>query len=139
MAVDYYVVLGVPAGASAAEIKAAYHRALLSAHPDKNLSSKPKSNPEIANIQDAYRVLSSPPLRAEHDLKRTPTGPRPAQVISLEEFEEVPEQDAWTYTCRCGGAYGITGAEMEGGLHLIPCTSCSEVVWVGYELAEESG
>ncbi|KAJ7682178.1 DnaJ domain-containing protein [Mycena polygramma] len=139
MAVDYYAVLSVPPGASAAEIKAAYHRALLAAHPDKNLSSKPKNNPEIADIQDAYRVLSSPPLRAEYDLKRTPTGPRPAQVISLEEFEEVPDQDAWTYTCRCGGAYSITGAEMEGGLHLIPCTSCSEVVWVGYELVEESG
>ncbi|KAJ6560302.1 hypothetical protein B0H19DRAFT_1210357 [Mycena capillaripes] len=138
MAVDYYAVLSVAPGASAADIKAAYHRALLAAHPDKNPASS-KSNPDIAAIQDAYRVLSSTPLRAQHDLTRTPAGPRPAQVISLAEFDEAPEQDAWTHTCRCGGAYGITGAEMEGGLHLIPCTSCSEVVWVGYELAEESG
>ncbi|KAJ7741494.1 hypothetical protein B0H14DRAFT_2989362 [Mycena olivaceomarginata] len=132
---DLYAVLNLAPGASSAEIKAAYHRALLAAHPDKNNASH--STPDIAAIKDAYRVLSSPALhakaKADHDqLKR----PRPAQVISLADFDE-HGADAWTHACRCGGAYAISGTEMDRGVHLVPCTSCSEVVWVGYELAEE--
>ncbi|KAF8210087.1 hypothetical protein K438DRAFT_139707 [Mycena galopus ATCC 62051] len=132
MLLDCYQLLDVHPGASQADIKAAYHRALLAAHPDKNAAP---TNPDIAAIKDAYRVLSSPALRAKAEqehLKR----PRPAQVISLADFDEASE-DAWTHACRCGGAYAITAVEMDRGLHLIPCTSCSEVVWVGYELAEE--
>lgn len=86
-------------------------------------------------------MLSTPTLRVQHDLRlqqsRTPTGPRPAQVISLEEFQEHADLDAWSHSCRCGGVYKIAGEEMESGQHLIPCTSCSEIIWVGYELAEE--
>ncbi|KNZ77505.1 Diphthamide biosynthesis protein 4 [Termitomyces sp. J132] len=66
--------------------------------------------------------------------------PRPAQVVSLEEFEEAmteSEKDSvWRYQCRCGGMYRITAADMENGHHLVGCSSCSEVVWVGYELQE---
>lgn len=67
------------------------------------------------------------------------TGPRPAQVISLEEFKEVPDnvsedEGVWQYQCRCGGMYRITSSDMDKGHHLVGCDSCSEVVWVGYEL-----
>ncbi|KAJ7668827.1 hypothetical protein B0H14DRAFT_3538934 [Mycena olivaceomarginata] len=129
---DLYAVLNLAPGASPAEIKAAYHRALLAAHPDKNNTSQP--TPDIAAIKDAYRVLSSPALHAKAKVVQDP---RPAQVISLVDFDEHGD-DAWTHACRCGGAYAITGAEMDRGVHLVPCTSCSEVVWVGYELAERS-
>ncbi|KAF7362244.1 hypothetical protein MVEN_00570600 [Mycena venus] len=134
MAVDHYAVLSLTQAASSADIKAAYHRALLAAHPDKNPDAP---NADIASIQEAYRVLSSPALRAKTDAERRAKGPRPAQVISLADFDEMTEQDAWTHACRCGGVYTITGSDMDGGLHLIPCTSCSEVVWVGYEMVEE--
>ncbi|KAJ7188681.1 hypothetical protein C8R46DRAFT_27959 [Mycena filopes] len=132
---DYYTLLAVDPTADPAHIKAAYHRALLAAHPDKN----PHTKTDIHAIQQAYRVLSDAARRAQHDndRKRTPAGPRPAQVISLADFDELPDLDKWTHACRCGGSYTITGADMEGGMHLVPCTSCSEVVWVGYELAEE--
>lgn len=43
----------------------------------------------------------------------------------------------WRHGCRCGGAYIIRGAEMEAGHHLVGCSSCSEVVWVGYEVADD--
>ncbi|KAJ7782674.1 DnaJ domain-containing protein [Mycena metata] len=133
---DCYTLLGVQRSASAKDIKAAYHRALLAAHPDKKPHSKSK---DIHAIQQAYRVLSDPVRRAQHDSdrQRIPAGPRPAQVISLAEFDEVPEQERWTHACRCGGSYAITGADMDGGMHLVPCTSCSEVVWVGYELVKD--
>ncbi|KAJ7496918.1 DnaJ-domain-containing protein, partial [Mycena latifolia] len=134
---DCYAILDVTPRSSLAEIKSAYHRALLRSHPDKNVASA-TSPVDIASIQEAYRILSTPSLRAQHDIRlRIPTGPRPAQVISLEDFQENPELDSWSHSCRCGGAYKITGEEMESGQHLIPCTSCSEIVWVGYELAEE--
>ncbi|KAJ7209745.1 hypothetical protein GGX14DRAFT_631890 [Mycena pura] len=140
MTLDYYALLQVTQRASPADIKAAYHRALLAAHPDKN----PSSAVDITVLQDAYRVLSAPALRAQHDLqlKNTKgpigTGSRPAQIISLTEFQEDPACDAWSHPCRCGAQYTITVAEMDAGCHLVPCASCSEVIWVGYEMAEDA-
>ncbi|KAK7057564.1 DnaJ domain-containing protein [Favolaschia claudopus] len=130
-----YSLLNVDSGASSADIKTAYHRALLTAHPDKNPQS---SQTDVAAIKEAYRILSTPSLRAKSDQEHSKRkGPRPAQVISLTEFDEVEGDDSWVHSCRCGGIYIITGAEMERGLHLVPCTSCSETVWIGYELVEE--
>jgi len=60
-------------------------------------------------------------------------GPRPAQIVSLEEFEE-QDNISWCYECRCGGTYRIREDDLERGQHLVGCGSCSEVVWVGYEL-----
>jgi diphthamide biosynthesis protein 4 len=66
------------------------------------------------------------------------TGPRPAQVISLEDFEEV-EEGEWKHPCRCGGTYNVAEEDMDAGRHLVGCESCSEVVWVGYELVNDEG
>ncbi|KAJ7169051.1 DnaJ domain-containing protein [Mycena crocata] len=141
--VNHYGILSVAPGSSLSDIKSAYHRALLRFHPDKNVASAKLSRRtiDIASIQEAYRVLSTPSLRSQYDLllqqSRTPAGPRPAQVISLEEFQEHGDLDSWSHSCRCGGVYKITEEEMDRGQHLIPCTSCSEIVWVGYEPAGE--
>ena len=61
-----------------AEVKAAYKRALLQHHPDKKSSStstppqssKPNNNKNITidSIALAYKILSSPALKAEYDL-----------------------------------------------------------------------
>lgn len=108
---------------------------------------------DIGLLKEAYATLSSPERRDAYDqmLKTqqarpqyhptSASGPRPAQVISLEEFEEVVDgsgaEDVWRYGCRCGGTYEITEADMERDRHLIGCGWCSEVVWVGYEAAED--
>ncbi|KAI5898925.1 uncharacterized protein SCHCODRAFT_02487730, partial [Schizophyllum commune H4-8] len=124
-------------------LKDAYHRALLTHHPDK--AHGPGSQQiAVSVIKEAYETLSSPTRRERYDRslarkKSQHGGPRPAQVISLEEFDAIGEdvQDiVWTYACRCGGAYRISETEMEAGKHLIACDDCSEVVWVGYELAD---
>jgi diphthamide biosynthesis protein 4 len=60
---DLYAVLNLAPGASPAEIKAAYHRILLTTHPDKNNTSH--STPDIAAIKDTYCVISSPTLHAK--------------------------------------------------------------------------
>ena len=132
---DFYQLLSIPKNASMAQIKSAYHRTLLQSHPDKKKSSDPI---DIALIKEAYSTLSNPQLRAEYDAQHSysATPPRPAQVVSLEDFEEVEPEESWRYTCRCGGSYLITSTLMDEGEHLIACNSCSEVVWVGYELVE---
>ncbi|KAI0043799.1 hypothetical protein FA95DRAFT_1498037, partial [Auriscalpium vulgare] len=143
---DYYAILGVTRSASPASIKSAYHHALLRFHPDKQhpIPQPTHTNPaqkahthDIGAIKDAYRTLTTPALRAEYERGRTPTAPRPAQVVSLEDFAE-GEGGAWTHGCRCGGVYRIVEAELERGQHLVACGSCSEVVWVGYEVVEEA-
>ena len=148
---------------SSADIKAAYHKALLKFHPDKAVLSslKPthhnrqcesldqpaqeehKTDIDIAQLKESYITLSSPHLRAEYDSKLADErlnnggarGPRPAQIISLEEFDDCSD-GFWYHACRCGGDYVISEAEMEGGCHLVACNSCSEVVRVGYEIVE---
>ncbi|KAJ3871892.1 hypothetical protein F5051DRAFT_499329 [Lentinula edodes] len=133
------IVLAVARTASAEEVKSAYHRALLVHHPDKNICTP--ATIHLATIKEAYKVLSSPALRALYDAKSVQnagtTGPRPAQLISLEEFEEDANDDTvWTYPCRCGANYRITENEMEHGTHLIGCSGCSEFIWVGFELVK---
>ncbi|TEB39786.1 DnaJ-domain-containing protein, partial [Coprinellus micaceus] len=152
---DHYQVLSVPHDASVQEIKAAYHRALLQHHPDKQNalrgSRSSSESIEISVIKRAYETLVSPEKRGEYDVFRRrkdrigrAAGPRPAQVISLEEWisvgsggngdEEEEEEGPWRYPCRCSGFYEISVSMMERGVHLVGCSSCSEVVWAGYEL-----
>ena len=133
---DFYQLLSISKDDSMAQIKSAYHRTLLQSHPDKIKSSS--ESIDIALIKEAYSTLSNPQLRAEYDAQRSysATPSRPAQVVSLEDFEEVEEEESWRYACRCGGSYLITSTLMDEGEHLVACNSCSEVVWVGYELVE---
>jgi len=116
---------------------------LLQSHPDKKLISDSSEPVDIALIKEAYSILSNTQLRAKYDARLSQRSysaapPRPAQVVSLEHFEEdgLEAEDFWRYACRCGGFYQITTTLMEKGEHLIACNSCSEVVWVGYELVE---
>ncbi|MDD5340480.1 MAG: molecular chaperone DnaJ [Candidatus ainarchaeum sp.] len=62
---DYYEVLGVPKGASAAEIKQAYRKLALQHHPDRN--SAPGSTEKFKEISEAYAVLSDEKKRAQYD------------------------------------------------------------------------
>jgi curved DNA-binding protein CbpA len=63
-------LLKLAPGTSPAKIKAAYHHALLAAHPDKNNAAQ--SAPDIATIKDAYRVLSLPTLCAKAKADQDP-------------------------------------------------------------------
>jgi len=142
--VNFYQLLSVSRDASLADIKAAYHRVLLESHPDKRGTHKSVNHVDIALIKEAYTTLSNTELRVAHDSQLNQrsytTAPRPAQVVSLEEFDDENSPDSeegpWRYACRCGGSYSITASLMDKGEHLIACNSCSEVIWVGYELVE---
>merc|ERR1719401_2666756 len=65
VAVDHYAVLNVNHSAEAHEIRSAYRRAALSAHPDKGGSTV-----AFNLIGEAFNVLSCPRTRALYDLER---------------------------------------------------------------------
>src|SRR5579872_3421180 len=141
---NYYELLQVPRTASPSEIKASYHRLLLSHHPDKSDPSKENENlartdVDIGSLKEAFVTLFTPESRTKYDfelLTRPDSSPsrssrsRPAHVISLEDFEQLGQ--LWVYGCRCSGRYVIEEADMENEVHLVACSSCSEVIWVGY-------
>ena len=168
---DFYSLLQIPRDASPNDIKIAYHRTLLRLHPDKqprprhdaviaaHSKTTDQASVDVALLKEACRTLLDAGSRAAYDgsLRREvhaqSYGPRPAHVVSLEEFTTVIEtagagsgtgMDAdadadaaqeWWYRCRCGGTYRITQDDLENGTHLVGCESCSEVIWVGYEEA----
>ncbi|RWW48117.1 hypothetical protein BHE74_00045841 [Ensete ventricosum] len=60
-----YDVLGVPTGATAREIKAAYRRLARECHPD--VAAAAESSDKFIRLHAAYATLSDPEKRAEYD------------------------------------------------------------------------
>ncbi|KAG6375333.1 hypothetical protein JVT61DRAFT_3562 [Boletus reticuloceps] len=67
---DYYKVLGVARDADAKTIKKAFHKAAMTAHPDKGGSES-----KMATVNEAYEVLSNPELRQRFDNGDDPNDP----------------------------------------------------------------
>lgn len=65
MAKDYYEVLGIKKGASAAEIKKAYKQLAKKHHPDVDKSAN--ANEKFKEINEAYQVLSNSEKKAAYD------------------------------------------------------------------------
>lgn len=65
---DYYEVLGVPSNATNEQIRRRFRELARKYHPDVNRS--PDAEHRFKEITEAYRVLSSPSLRADYDLMR---------------------------------------------------------------------
>ncbi|MBB4119482.1 molecular chaperone DnaJ [Mesonia hippocampi] len=63
---DYYEILGISKGASAAEIKKAYRKMAVKYHPDKNPDDK-TAEEKFKKAAEAYEVLSNPDKKARYD------------------------------------------------------------------------
>ncbi len=66
MAKDYYEILGVPRDASPDEIKKRYRELVMKYHPDLH-KNDPDAAKRMAEINEAYEVLSNPEKRAQYD------------------------------------------------------------------------
>lgn len=66
MARDYYEILGVPRGATDAEIKKAYRKLAREFHPDVNRHD-PEAEAKFKEANQAYEVLSDPGKRSQYD------------------------------------------------------------------------
>ncbi|KAG0698939.1 hypothetical protein DFH29DRAFT_990946 [Suillus ampliporus] len=67
---DYYKVLGVARDADAKTIKKAFRKAAMTAHPDKGGSES-----KMAEVNEAYEVLTNPELRQRFDNGDDPNDP----------------------------------------------------------------
>ncbi len=63
---DYYAVLGLPKGASAAEVKKAYRKLARKYHPDVNPGDA-DAEKRFKEISEANSVLSDPKLKEQYD------------------------------------------------------------------------
>jgi curved DNA-binding protein len=102
MARDYYDVLGVSRDADDAELQQAYRRLARANHPDINRD--PAAEERFKEVNEAYHVLSDPPMRARYDQFG-------------ENFRQVP--DDWEKRVQPGGsrsgASGFRGSRAGAG------------------------
>lgn len=67
LATDFYQLLGVEKSASAREIRKAFKKMAITAHPDKN-TGDPEAHEKFLRITRAYEVLKDEDLRKKYDL-----------------------------------------------------------------------
>jgi molecular chaperone DnaJ len=67
--INPYVTLGVPPGASRAEVARAHRRMAKEFHPD--VHPGPEAAERMRRINEAWRILSNPVRRAQYDAERS--------------------------------------------------------------------
>jgi curved DNA-binding protein CbpA len=129
MTTTHYDTLQVSPRADWETIKAAYHRAALQYHPDK----QPGATTEFRRIQVAWECLRED--RKAYDeqlrLRRVQSSSRVNNALSVRKEdctgpecvldEEGQEVMVWYFTCRCGHEMDIEVGESEP----VDCPGCS--------------
>jgi curved DNA-binding protein len=82
---NYYQTLGVDRTATPDEIKRAYRKLASQHHPDREGGDKHK----FQEIEQAYRTLSDPQQRAQHDNPRSPFGNPGGQGFDFESIFDI--------------------------------------------------
>ena len=116
---DPYRALGVPRGATEAEIKAAHRKLAKRYHPDGSGGDTER----FLSVQEAYRVLSDPLLRRDWDAKHAgpvrasqpaPTKPRTARAHATAGGIDARQDRAAARRSRDGRRSATTGRRADG-------------------------
>ncbi len=86
----HYDNLGLPVGASQAEIKKAYRRLAMKLHPDKN--PDPRAADLFAQLQDSYDALMNPQAYQNSGSKANPSSSAQARPKTAKERTEEARQ-----------------------------------------------
>lgn len=82
-----YELLGVTADVTADDVRVAFRAAVLVHHPDRNALSV-ESHETMLLIQEAYRILIDPRLRAAHDSQIRSRRLKPVTKFSTTTFAQ---------------------------------------------------
>ncbi|KAG0050447.1 Diphthamide biosynthesis protein 4 [Gryganskiella cystojenkinii] len=146
---DYYGILSVSQDASLTEIKQQYQKLLLIHHPDKQQQNQSQqSGPAVMtlliplqDIKEAWECLREPSRREFYDssLKavRLRANGQVNDDIDLDDMDYDEESCTYTSPCRCSGEYAISEDELELGIDTVVCSTCSLIVRIHYEVADD--
>jgi len=141
---DPYELLGLTSECSHAQIKESYRLLAQRIHPDKNLSD-PNAPEAFRILHEAYKLLSDPEKRQEHDrMARSDFAPEFAERVPLSEFTKVSNDDdddggggsggggddfvEYERPCRCGGSHIVSDGDVAEGPVTVQCCGCS--IWI---------
>ncbi|SCU96832.1 LADA_0H02982g1_1 [Lachancea dasiensis] len=154
---SHYEVLDLEADCDSQEIKTAYRKKILGAHPDKKRCGSGPAIYSIEKIQEAYRVLLDDENRMRYDAllaeSYKKTGFHNAgdglDSFSLDEFRFDSQKELFYMDCpRCSIEEGFefsedtleaNGAELpQGGFYIVvQCSACSLWITVTFDVAED--
>jgi diphthamide biosynthesis protein 4 len=141
-----------------ATLKAAYHRALLTHHPDKSIQASTPTSPSIDAIKSAYTILSNPKTRISYDqtllFLNQPTTTTNTVLSDALTGEERIDLDDLTYdattssyfrACRCGESRGHEVRERDLEVEaargarelLVQCGGCSLWLRVEFDMVDD--
>ncbi|KAF9438849.1 Diphthamide biosynthesis protein 4 [Entomortierella beljakovae] len=146
---DYYAILDISNDATLTEIKSQYQKLLLIHHPDKQqqnqssqLNSPVPAFIPLQDIKEAWECLRQPDRRSFYDSSLKAVKLREnGQVnddIDLDDMDYDEETGTYTSPCRCSGEYIISEDELELSIDTVVCSTCSLIVRIHYQAADES-
>jgi molecular chaperone DnaJ len=83
---DFYVILGLPRGATLADVKRAYKRLARKYHPDINPGDRAAAA-QFRQIAEAYATLSDPDRRRRYDVSGAPVPEDSTAAYGFEGFD----------------------------------------------------
>ncbi|CAD5114374.1 DgyrCDS3508 [Dimorphilus gyrociliatus] len=86
---SYYEILGLTNDATKKQVKDAYVKLSKQVHPDVNRSD-PKSHDKFVEVQEAYRILSSPTERQQYDASLATRGMHNRPIHATEYHQSRP-------------------------------------------------
>ncbi|HEV2457902.1 MAG TPA: DnaJ domain-containing protein [Ktedonobacterales bacterium] len=105
---DFYAVLGITPSASAEEIRQAFRLRARQYHPDANPDDK-RAAEQFKVVNEAYRVLSTPQLRAAYDQALRMLTPEEAAAGRMQVPTPLRSGASPTATRPVAGTWGVAG------------------------------